>query len=160
MAALRAWKQADLSLYAVPVFENHPLILSLPKQADTTVSGYGLDWKWAFWACFRKNDRFHAQNWVYKFGHWTRPHSASKFTKDYTSLMEISRSRRPSTITNENSKYSQSIFPPKCPLCFSCAFNIFSTDRGCCIWALRNKGSHFDDMDSICISLLLYFPSI
>jgi hypothetical protein len=29
----------------------------------------GLDWKRAFWACFRENDHFHAQNCIYKFGH-------------------------------------------------------------------------------------------
>ncbi len=69
MAALRAWKPADLFLYAVPVLENYPQVWSRPKQADTNVSGYGLDWKRAFWACFRENERFHAQNWVYKFGH-------------------------------------------------------------------------------------------
>ena len=69
MAALRALKQADLFLYAVPVFENHPPILSLPKLADTCVSEHRLERKQAFWACFRENERFHAQNWVYKFGH-------------------------------------------------------------------------------------------
>ena len=69
MAALWAWKQADLILYAVPVFENYPPIWSHPKQAETGVPGYGLNWKRAFCACFRENERFHAQNWVYKFGH-------------------------------------------------------------------------------------------
>jgi len=43
MAALRALKQADLFLYAVPVFENHPPILSLPKLANTCVSEHGLE---------------------------------------------------------------------------------------------------------------------
>jgi hypothetical protein len=43
MAALRARKQADLSFYAVPVFENYPLILSLPKLADTFVSEHGFE---------------------------------------------------------------------------------------------------------------------
>ncbi len=33
-------------------------------------SGYGLDWKRAFWAYFCENDHFHAQNWIYEFGHW------------------------------------------------------------------------------------------
>ncbi len=42
---------------------------SRPKQADTNVSRYRLDWKRAFWACFRENDHFHVQNSVYKFGH-------------------------------------------------------------------------------------------
>ncbi len=69
MAALWIGKPADLFLYAVPVFENYPPIWSHPKQADTSISGYGLDWKWAFSACFHENDNFHAQNWVYKFGH-------------------------------------------------------------------------------------------
>jgi hypothetical protein len=68
MAALRAWKQADLSLYAVPVFENYPLILSLPKLADTFVSEHGFEWKQAFWARFHENERFKAQNWVSAFG--------------------------------------------------------------------------------------------
>jgi hypothetical protein len=68
MAALWAWKQADLFLYAVPVLENYPQVWSHPKQAETGVSGYGLNWKRAFWACFRENERFHAQNWLYKFG--------------------------------------------------------------------------------------------
>jgi hypothetical protein len=69
MAALWAWKQANLSLYAVPVFENHPRIVSLPKLADTCVSEHGLEWKRAFCARFHENERFKAQNWVYKFGH-------------------------------------------------------------------------------------------
>ncbi len=69
MAALLAWKHADLILYAVPVFENHPQIWSHPKQAEKGVSGYGLDWIRAFWAYFHENDHFHAQNWIYKFGH-------------------------------------------------------------------------------------------
>ena len=69
MAARWAGKHADLFLYAVPVFENYPPIWSRPKQADTNVSAYGLDWKGAFWAAFRQNDHFHAQNSVYKFGH-------------------------------------------------------------------------------------------
>ncbi len=43
MAALWAQKPADLFLYAVQVFENHPLILSLPKQAITDVSEQGLE---------------------------------------------------------------------------------------------------------------------
>ncbi len=59
----------SLSLRSSTVLENYPQFWSRPKQANTNVSGYGLDWKWAFWACFRENDRFHAQNWVYKFGH-------------------------------------------------------------------------------------------
>ncbi len=71
MAALRAWKQADLFLYAVPVLENYPQVWSHPKQSETGVAGYGLNWKRAFWPCFRENERFHAQNWVYKFGHCT-----------------------------------------------------------------------------------------
>ncbi len=66
------WKLADLALYAVAVFENYPQIWSHPKQSQTGVSGYGLDWKRAFWAYFRENDHFHAQNWIYKFGHSTR----------------------------------------------------------------------------------------
>ena len=56
------WKPADLVLYAVPVFENHHQVLSHPKQAETGVSGYGLDWKRAVWACFRENDHFHASS--------------------------------------------------------------------------------------------------
>ncbi len=72
MAALWAWKPADLLLYAVPVFENHHQVWSRPKQAETGVSGYGLDWKRAVWACFPENDHIHAQNWIYKFGHWPR----------------------------------------------------------------------------------------
>jgi hypothetical protein len=55
---LSAWKPANLFLYAVPVFENNDQCHS--KQADTGVSGYGLDWKGAFWACFHENDQFHA----------------------------------------------------------------------------------------------------
>ena len=73
MAALWAWKPADLLLYAVPVFENHRQVWSHPKQAEAGVSGYGLNWKRAFCACFRENERFHAQNWVYKFGHRAVP---------------------------------------------------------------------------------------
>ncbi len=69
MAALWAWKPADLLLYSIPVFENHHQVWSHPKQAETGVSGYGLDWKQAVWACFRENDYIHAQNWIYKFGH-------------------------------------------------------------------------------------------
>ncbi len=70
MAALWAWKPADLFLYAVPVFGNHYQVWSHPKQAETGVSGYALDWKRAVWACFCQNDHFHAQNLIYKFGHW------------------------------------------------------------------------------------------
>jgi hypothetical protein len=36
-------KQADLFLYAVPVYENYPPILSLPKLVDTCVSEHGLE---------------------------------------------------------------------------------------------------------------------
>jgi len=70
MAALWAWKPADLLLYAVPVFENHRQVWSHPKQAEAGVSGYGLNWKRAYWAYFRENDHFRTQNWLYKFGHW------------------------------------------------------------------------------------------
>jgi hypothetical protein len=68
MAALWAWKPADLLLYAVPVFENHRQVWSHPKQAEAGVSGYGLNWKRAYWAYFRENDHFRTQNWLYKFG--------------------------------------------------------------------------------------------
>jgi hypothetical protein len=81
-----AWKPADLLLYAVPVFENYPQFGSHPKQAKTGVSGYGLDWKWAFWACFHENDHFHAQNWVYKFGHDI---GFSQFKGAYTAPLKI-----------------------------------------------------------------------
>jgi hypothetical protein len=70
MAALWAGKPADLFLYAVPVLENYPSIWSLPKHADTGVSGHELVWKWAFRAGFHENAGFRAQFRVYKFGHW------------------------------------------------------------------------------------------
>ncbi len=69
MAAPWQWKPADLLLYEVTVFENYLQIWSHPKQAEAGFSGYGLDWKRAVSACFRENEHFHAQNWVYKSGH-------------------------------------------------------------------------------------------
>ncbi len=69
MVVLWAGKPADLFLYAVPVFENYPSIWSLPKHADTCVSGHELVWKWAFRAGFHKNAGFRAKFRVYKFGH-------------------------------------------------------------------------------------------
>jgi hypothetical protein len=48
-------------------------LVFMPKSGSinsgTGVSGHGLVLKRAFWACFRENDHFHTQNWIYKFGH-------------------------------------------------------------------------------------------
>ena len=58
MAALWTGKPADLLLYAVRVFENHPPTSSLPKQAVTDVSEQGLEWKTSVLGWFSRKCRF------------------------------------------------------------------------------------------------------
>ncbi len=59
MAALQAWKLADLFLYAVPVFENYPPICarnyrpSFRENKPKTLVFY--DWIRAFCARFHEN---------------------------------------------------------------------------------------------------------
>ncbi len=61
-------------LYAATCFQKRPPSLISSIQAENDVFEHRLDWKRAFSACFHENERFDAQNWVYKFGHRLYPH--------------------------------------------------------------------------------------